>query len=65
MKKKSKTHLLLLEKRKQYQDIILQSESDSERNSIRKSCSEYIINKYKLKIKALNNLIDELEKKIL
>ena len=55
----------MLEKRKQYQDIILQSESDSERNSIRKSCSEYIINKYKLKIKALNNLIDELEKKIL
>lgn len=55
----------MLEKRKHYQDIILQSESDSERNSIRKSCSEYIINKYKLKIKTLNNLIDELEKKIL
>lgn len=65
MNKKSKTHLLLLEKINEYDKIILQAESDGENNSVRKSCSEYIIKKYKLKIKTLNNLIDELEKKIL
>ena len=59
MNKHSKTYMLLLEKKREYNEIVLNSESDIN-NTIRSSCSKYIIDKYKKKLEILNKLIDEL-----
>ena len=52
--------MLLLEKKREYNEIVLNSESDMKNNTIRSSCSKYIIDKYKKKLEILNKLIDEL-----
>tara|TARA_B110000259_G_scaffold129018_1_gene145679 strand:- start:549 stop:743 length:195 start_codon:yes stop_codon:yes gene_type:complete len=60
MNKHSKTYMLLLEKKREYNEIVLNSENDMKNNTIRSSCSKYIIDKYKKKLEILNKLIDEL-----
>tara|TARA_R110001592_G_scaffold337508_1_gene624216 strand:+ start:10382 stop:10564 length:183 start_codon:yes stop_codon:yes gene_type:complete len=59
MNKQTKMYLLLLDKRKMYQNIILITESNKT-NNLNQRDYELLVDKYKSKVELLNELINEL-----
>lgn len=59
MNKQTKMYLLLLDKRKMYQNIILITESNKT-NNLNQRNYELLVDKYKSKVELLNELINEL-----
>ena len=59
MNKQTKMYLLLLDKRKMYQNIILITESNKT-NNLNQRDYELLVDKYKSKVELLNILINEL-----